>query len=83
LRRICARGDLFYISQFAGSTDEALDNILLPLHDFLEQLGASDKIMIFSVHGVVAGAGLSLVSMGDFALPRRELILFLPMPQLA
>tara|TARA_R110002020_G_scaffold475604_3_gene711286 strand:- start:26045 stop:26836 length:792 start_codon:yes stop_codon:yes gene_type:complete len=67
-RGFCAGGDLRYISQFAGRTDEALDNILLPFHEFLEKLNASNKIIAFSVHGAVAGAGLSLVSMGDFCI---------------
>lgn len=67
-RGFCAGGDLRYISQFAGRTDEALDNILLPFHEFLEKLNASNKITVFSVHGAVAGAGLSLVSMGDFCI---------------
>ena len=67
-RGFCAGGDLRYISQFAGRTDEALDNILLPFHEFLEKLNATNKIIVFSVHGAVAGAGLSLVSMGDFCI---------------
>lgn len=67
-RGFCAGGDLVYISQFIGRTEMALDNILDPLHEFLEKLVTSDKIIVFSVHGVVAGAGLSLVSMGDFCI---------------
>lgn len=67
-RGFCSGGDLVYISQFIGRTEVALDNILDPLHAFLEGMAASDKITIFSVHGAVAGAGLSLVSMGDFCI---------------
>lgn len=67
-RGFCAGGDLVYISQFVGRTEVALDNILDPLHEFLEQLDSSDKIIVFAVHGVVAGAGMSLMSMGDFCI---------------
>ena len=67
-RGFCAGGDLVYISQFVGRTEMALDNILNPLHEFLAQLDASDKIIVFAVHGVVAGAGLSMISMGDFCI---------------
>ncbi|MEP2202022.1 MAG: enoyl-CoA hydratase/isomerase family protein, partial [Tateyamaria sp.] len=51
-RGFCAGGDLVYISQFVGRTEMALDNILNPLHEFLAQLDASDKIIVFAVHGV-------------------------------
>jgi|TARA_R110002072_G_scaffold56368_2_gene146074 enoyl-CoA hydratase/carnithine racemase len=71
-RGFCAGGDLVYISGFVGRTQVALDNILNPLHDFLEVLDASDKIIVFSVHGVIAGAGLSLVSMGDFCIAEED-----------
>lgn len=71
-RGFCAGGDLVYISQFVGQTEVALDAILDPLHAFLEQLDASDKIIVFAVHGVVAGAGLSLMSMGDFCIAEEK-----------
>lgn len=60
-----AGGDL---AAMQARPDAIADDIIEPLHDAMRILAAIDAPVIASVHGVVAGAGVSLVLNADFAI---------------
>jgi enoyl-CoA hydratase/carnithine racemase len=64
----CAGGD---INEFAAHLDDPapmVKGILNAHHEFLIRLGALPAIVLTSVHGAAAGAGLSLAFMGDLCI---------------
>ncbi|MDR6600338.1 2-(1,2-epoxy-1,2-dihydrophenyl)acetyl-CoA isomerase [Achromobacter deleyi] len=67
-KAFCAGGD---ISMFTGEPDQVrhtLLNLFPPLNDFIARIARMDKIWLAEVHGVAAGAGLSLVLACDLAI---------------
>ncbi|MCC5859955.1 MAG: enoyl-CoA hydratase/isomerase family protein [Ectothiorhodospiraceae bacterium] len=67
-KSFCAGGDLSYFRQFGDRTDAMIDTLLPYLHEMLEDMELTDKAVVLSVHGAVAGAGMSLSFMGDFCV---------------
>ncbi len=67
-KSFCAGGDLSYFRQFGDQTDAMIDTLLPYLHEMLEDMEQTDKAVVLSVHGAVAGAGMSLSFMGDFCV---------------
>lgn len=64
----CAGGD---INEFAANLDDPapmVTGILTAHHEFLIRLSALPAIVLTSVHGAAAGAGLSLAFMGDVCI---------------
>ncbi|HYA72739.1 MAG TPA: enoyl-CoA hydratase-related protein [Roseiarcus sp.] len=64
----CAGGD---INEFAAHLDDPapmVKGILSAHHEFLTALSALSAIVLTSVHGAAAGAGLSLAFMGDLCI---------------
>ncbi len=73
----CAGGDLPY---FAAQGDELRRTVERMLDDgarFLQALQNTDKLVIASVHGTAAGAGLSLVVACDFCIAASDAV-FVP-----
>ncbi|WP_445656789.1 enoyl-CoA hydratase/isomerase family protein [Achromobacter sp. NCFB-sbj8-Ac1-l] len=67
-KAFCAGGD---IAMFEGGADAVRGKLLdlfTPLNDFLSRIARMDKIWLAQVHGVAAGAGLSLVLACDLAI---------------
>ena len=67
-KAFCAGGD---ISMFTGEPDQVRHTLLdlfTPLNDFIARIARMDKIWLAEVHGVAAGAGLSLVLACDLAI---------------
>lgn len=67
-KAFCAGGD---ISLFEGGADAVRGKLLdlfTPLNDFISRIARMDKIWLAQVHGVAAGAGLSLVLACDLAI---------------
>lgn len=73
--RLCAAGKAFCaggdISMFTGEAQQVRNTLLAlftPLNDFIARIGRMDKAWLAEVHGVAAGAGLSLVLACDLAI---------------
>lgn len=67
-KAFCAGGD---ISMFTGEPSlvrSTLLDLFTPLNDFISRIGRMDKVWLAEVHGVAAGAGLSLVLACDLAI---------------
>ena len=67
-KAFCAGGD---IALFEGSADTVRGKLLdlfTPLNDFISRIARMDKVWLAQVHGVAAGAGLSLVLACDLAI---------------
>ncbi|MBB1594480.1 enoyl-CoA hydratase/isomerase family protein [Achromobacter sp. UMC46] len=67
-KAFCAGGD---ISMFTGEPAQVRNTLLdlfTPLNDFIARIGRMDKVWLAEVHGVAAGAGLSLVLACDLAI---------------
>ncbi len=68
----CAGGDLGFFASRGDGLREAVDEVLSHGHRFLQALQESAKLVLVSVHGSAAGAGLSLVLAGDFCIAAQE-----------
>jgi enoyl-CoA hydratase/carnithine racemase len=64
----CAGGDLHFITERIEDIRPPVTDLLLFLHQFLLTLRRMDKLVVTSIHGSAAGAGLSLAFMGDFCV---------------
>ncbi|WP_171523847.1 enoyl-CoA hydratase-related protein, partial [Acinetobacter baumannii] len=61
----CAGGDIGLFAAHLDDPAPMVRGILDHQHDFLHRLQALKAIVVTSVHGAAAGAGLSLAFMGD------------------
>ncbi|MGB3435755.1 enoyl-CoA hydratase/isomerase family protein [Achromobacter sp.] len=71
-KAFCAGGD---ISMFMGDPSQVratLLDLFTPLNDFIARIARMDKVWIAQVHGIAAGAGLSLVLACDVAIADAE-----------
>lgn len=68
-RAFVAGGDL---QQLRATPVATADALIGPLHEALQRLAAADAIVIASLHGAVAGAGLSLALAADLAIAARD-----------
>lgn len=64
-RAFVAGGDL---QQLRASPVATADALIGPLHEALQRLANADAIVLASLHGAVAGAGLSLALAADLAI---------------
>ncbi len=67
-KTFCAGGD---ISMFTGEPAQVratLLDLFTPLNDFVARIARMDKVWLAQVHGIAAGAGLSLVLACDLAI---------------
>ncbi len=67
-RSFCAGGDLQSMAASIDDIEATVSEMLLHYHAFIATLRRMPKLVITSVHGAAAGAGLSLAFMGDFCI---------------
>ena len=64
----CAGGDIRLVADHLDGVAPLVHRLLADLHEFLCCLRRMPKIVLTSVHGAAAGAGLSLAMMGDLCV---------------
>ena len=67
-RGFCGGGDIAAIGAQGANIAHFITAMLADVHGFLETLARMPQIVITVIHGVAAGAGLSLASMGDLCV---------------
>jgi enoyl-CoA hydratase/carnithine racemase len=67
-RAFCAGGDLQTLGAAVDNIAPVVNELLLHYHAFIRSLRRMPKIVIASVHGSAAGAGLSLAFMADMCI---------------
>lgn len=67
-RAFCAGGDLRALTAQGGDMGSAVRTLLSHHHAFLARLRRMPKLVVSSVHGAAAGAGMSLAFMTDFCV---------------
>ena len=69
-RGFSAGGDLQTIgaASAAGTVSEVVTGLLTPYHEFINTLRTMDKIVLSSVHGSAAGAGMGLAFIADLCI---------------
>lgn len=76
-RAFCAGGDLRYLKNAGACPDAAIEALIHPMHAAVEALMRSPQPVIASVHGAVAGAGMSLALAADLAIAADDTVLTL------
>ncbi|WZB60224.1 enoyl-CoA hydratase/isomerase family protein [Achromobacter xylosoxidans] len=64
----CAGGDISMFEGAACAVRASLMDLFTPLNDFLVRVARMDKVWLAQVHGIAAGAGLSLTLACDLAI---------------
>lgn len=67
-KAFCAGGDISMFTGEAAQVRATLLDLFTPLNDFIVRIARMEKIWVAEVHGVAAGAGLSLVLACDLAI---------------
>lgn len=67
-KAFCAGGDISMFTGEAAQVRATLLDLFTPLNDFIARIARMEKIWVAEVHGVAAGAGLSLVLACDLAI---------------
>ncbi|MGE8634897.1 MAG: enoyl-CoA hydratase/isomerase family protein [Achromobacter piechaudii] len=67
-KAFCAGGDISMFTGEAAQVRATLLDLFTPLNDFIARIARMEKIWVAQVHGVAAGAGLSLVLACDLAI---------------
>jgi enoyl-CoA hydratase/carnithine racemase len=71
-RAFCAGGDLQTIGAAVDNIPPVVGELLLHYHAFITSLRRMPKIVLSSVHGSAAGAGLSLAFMADLCIAAED-----------
>ncbi|MGY6269530.1 enoyl-CoA hydratase/isomerase family protein [Achromobacter denitrificans] len=71
-KAFCAGGDIAMFEGDAGQVRGTLLELFTPLNDFIARVARMDKLWLAQVHGIAAGAGLSLVLACDMAIASEE-----------
>ncbi len=64
----CAGGDIDVFVQHLGNMTPIVTELLTAYHEFVALLAGTPKLVLTSVHGAAAGAGLSLAFLGDLCI---------------
>lgn len=64
----CAGGDIEVFARHLGAMAPLVTDLLTAYHEFVRLLAETPKLVVTSVHGAAAGAGLSLAFMGDLCI---------------
>lgn len=64
----CAGGDIDVFAANLDNMTPVVNELLGAYHGFLQFLADTEALVVTSVHGAAAGAGLSLAFMGDFCI---------------
>jgi len=76
-RGFCGGGDIAAIGTQGNDTPRFIASMLDDVHAFLATLARMKQVVVTAVHGVAAGAGLSLASMGDLCVATEDAV-FVP-----
>ena len=76
-RGFCAGGDIGAMAKQGDDVPRLIGAMLDEVHPFLLTLARMNQVVITAVHGVAAGAGLSLASMGDLCVATEDAV-FVP-----
>jgi enoyl-CoA hydratase/carnithine racemase len=71
-RAFCAGGDLPTLAAAVDDIAPVVNELLWHYHGFITSLRRMDKIVLASVHGSAAGAGLSLAFMADICISAED-----------
>jgi enoyl-CoA hydratase/carnithine racemase len=71
-RAFCAGGDLQTLAAHVDNIAPVVSELLRHYHGFITSLRRMDKIVLSSVHGSAAGAGLSLAFMADICIAAED-----------
>ncbi|SIT29619.1 enoyl-CoA hydratase/isomerase family protein [Achromobacter sp. MFA1 R4] len=67
-KAFCAGGDIGMFTGDPATVRATLSDLFTPLNDFVGRIPRMDKVWLAQIHGVAAGAGLSLVLACDLAI---------------
>lgn len=67
-RAFIAGGDVGYFREAGENAPQAVSELIDPMHEITEMLVNSPKPVIASVHGAVAGAGVSVTTASDIVI---------------
>ena len=67
-KAFCAGGDIGMFTGEPATVRATLSDLFTPLNDFVGRIPRMDKVWLAQIHGVAAGAGLSLVLACDLAI---------------
>jgi enoyl-CoA hydratase/carnithine racemase len=70
----CSGGDLNFFASRGDDLRGSVDRLLGQGHRFLQALRDTRKLVLVSVHGAAAGAGLSLAAAGDFCIAASDAV---------
>jgi 2-(1,2-epoxy-1,2-dihydrophenyl)acetyl-CoA isomerase len=73
-RAFVAGGDLGYFRKAGAGAPEAAGVLIEPIHDAVERLRSAAQPVLASLHGAVAGAGMSLAMAADLAIAADDVI---------
>ncbi|MDO9486946.1 MAG: enoyl-CoA hydratase-related protein [Sphingomonadaceae bacterium] len=76
-KAFCGGGDIRHFVENIDRIDDCIRDLLLAYHDFIARLHQMPQIVLASVQGSAAGAGLSLVAMSDLCIAAED-ALFTP-----
>lgn len=76
-RGFCGGGDIGAIAMQGDGIPRFIAAMLDDMHAFLATLARMRQVVVTAVHGVAAGAGLSLASMGDLCVATEDAV-FVP-----
>lgn len=68
----CAGGDIDVFAANLGDVAPVVTTLLTAYHEFLAVLADTSRLVLTSVHGAAAGAGLSLAAMGDLCIASED-----------
>lgn len=71
-KAFCAGGDITLFEGDVNAVRGKLLDLFTPLNDFIAHVARMDKLWLAQIHGVAAGAGLSLVLACDLAIADAE-----------
>jgi 2-(1,2-epoxy-1,2-dihydrophenyl)acetyl-CoA isomerase len=71
-KAFCAGGDIAMFEGDAGRVRGTLLDLFTPLNDFVARIARMDKVWLAQVHGIAAGAGVSLVLACALAIAAAE-----------
>lgn len=71
-KAFCAGGDISMFEGDPGAIRSTLLELFTPLNDFVARIARMNKIWLADVHGVAAGAGLSLALACDLAIAKSD-----------
>lgn len=67
-KAFCAGGDIGMFTGDPATVRATLSDLFTPLNDFIARIARMDQVWLAQVHGVAAGAGLSLTLACDLAI---------------